>query len=155
MIYVNFNHGNKLYGGVLLATYTKKLSANHIEKPIEIQQSVENIVEQGERKIFLVFLPLKNKKKIMEIEQKDVICTTLNFVPEMINLDYFEAYSFENFQSEDCYNTNTLQITDFYGYPFVVENKDFLIKQINSDNSNLETLYQSLPECATMEFEED
>lgn len=116
MIYVTFQKDGIEMGGGLLARYQKQFSQ---ERKTETNNNVEN---------FLILVKKKNgEEEILELPQENVFCMTLNFVPEMINKSRIE---FKNSEKEE---ESWIIIKDFYGFPYVAENKDFFVEPLDQN----------------------
>ena len=92
---------------------------------------------------WLVFIPWKHSaKELAIIDDSDVLSQDFSVPTQWIGIDEFISPYIE----EDPYY-DEYEITDFSGYPFVAENKNFIANVMQYDSTSvLEYLFKHFPE---------
>ena len=117
MVSVSYRKGKDTAGGKLLARYEKTIVKG------ELWEGTANVTEK--ETCFLLYISGENKTtEIIEISAEDVICMTLNLVPEMTNINHFEFETEEN---------SKIMIDHFNGFPWISEHKEFFVQPLNQE----------------------
>lgn len=135
MISVSYRKGKDTAGGKLLARY---------EKSVRKGDTLEERAGAMEKETcFLLYISGENKAtEIIEISAEDVICMTLNLVPEMILVNHLE---FETEEGNGDENSKII-VEHFNGFPWIAEHKEFFLEPLNQEKC-LEILKENLHLC--------
>ncbi len=151
MQYITFKYNEKQSGGVILASFGKRIRKT-IENVGNEHFTHNNEFDKEFKKYFLVFTSFDGKKRtVIEISDSDVICVTLNLVPEMVDCT---TQKINDFFDRDINEKVSVSITNFHGYPFILENLRLFIDP-RSRQDCLKIVYEFLPECKNLNFVED
>lgn len=145
MIRVSFSDKKgEVTGGILLAEYERRVSGSTTNTNLN---DAKDAIDKKHR-FFLVYAPKKpEKERLVEVNENDTILRTLNLEPEWIRVDNFES----RFKKDrpNYRDFSPIEIFKYEGYPFIVENDDFLINVIyNFDDYAKGILYREMPELS-------